>query len=34
MLEADPQTAGFIDEIREMKDGPTAAVAPTSCDPT
>lgn len=34
MLRADPQTAGFIDEIREMKDGATAAVAPTSCDPT
>lgn len=33
-LEADPQTAAFIDEIREMKDGATAVVAPTSCDPT
>ena len=34
MMEADPQTATFIDEIREVKDGVTPAETPTSCDPT
>ena len=34
MLEADPQTAAFIEEISAMKDGAPAAAAPTSCDPT
>jgi hypothetical protein len=34
MMEADPQTAAFIDQIRELKDGPPAPEAPTSCDPS
>lgn len=34
MLEADPQTAGFIEEISQMKDGAPAPAAPTSCDAT
>ena len=33
MLEADPQTATFIEKIREMKNDAPAATSP-SCDPT
>ena len=33
MLEADPQTAAFIEEISAMKDGATLTAPPTSCDP-
>ena len=31
MLEADPQTKAFIDEIQELKEGQTVAEEPSSC---
>jgi TRAP-type C4-dicarboxylate transport system substrate-binding protein len=31
MLEADPQTKAFLDEIQKLKEGQTAADAPPSC---